>query len=295
LGQTESIGSLGDTDLGGRVSLHFMKPALWGSRDDLIVDTKAEHVSTNFGSYVGYTVSDADGTVAIRHRFSDQLSVQGGVEGQIGYAVDALGAIHYALVGVPLALIYDSTNDRLDPTKGWRATAQAAAYPEALGSSLNLVTERASISTYQALDDGSRFVIAGRLEAAGEQGAALDEIPANWRYYAGGGGTVRGYAYYSLGPLGPNNSVIGGRSLFDGSLELRAKVTDSIGVVPFFDAGNAFVNTLPNFSLPLQMSAGIGLRYYTSFGPLRLDVAFPLNPRPSDERWAIYVGIGQAF
>ena len=294
-GQLQTLGALSNTNLGGRLSAHFLKPALWGSRDDLIVDAKAEHVSTNFGSYVGYTVSDVDGTLAIRHRFSDQLSVQAGVEGQSGYAVDVLGAIHYALIGVPIALNYDSTDDRLNPTRGWRATAQAAAYPEVFGSSLNLVTERASVSTYQALDDGARFVVAGRLEAAGEQGASLDEIPANWRYYAGGGGTVRGYAYYSLGPLGPNNSVIGGRSLFDGSLELRAKVTDTIGIVPFFDAGNAFTNTLPNFSLPLQMSAGIGLRYYTSFGPLRLDVAFPLNPRPNDERWALYIGIGQAF
>jgi translocation and assembly module TamA len=294
-GGYENVGGLGNTDLGGRLSAHFVEPALGGTRNDLLVDTRAEHVSTNFGSYVGYTVSDVDGDFAIRHRFSDQLSAQAGVEAGTGMATDVLGTIHYTIIGVPIALNYDSTNDRLDPTKGWRATMQGAAYPEAIGSTLDLFTGRASVSAYQSIDDASRFVVAGRLEAASESGASLEDIPANLRYYAGGGGSVRGYAYYSLGPTGPNNAVIGGRSLVDGSLELRAKVTDTIGLVPFFDAGNAFSEVWPSFSLPLQMSAGLGLRYYTSLGPLRLDVAFPLNPRPGDDRWAIYVGIGQAF
>jgi translocation and assembly module TamA len=295
LGELNSVGGLGNTDIGGRLSLHFMKPALAGTRNDLLVDARAEHVGTSYGSYVGYTVSDVDGYVGVRHRFSDQFSVQAGVEGQGGLAADVLGTIHYALIGVPLALVYDSTNDKLDPVRGVRATAQVAAYPEALGSTLDLYTGRASISAYQSVDEGSRFVVAERVEAAGLTGAPLDEIPANWRYYVGGGGSVRGYAYDSLGPPGPGNSIIGGRSLFDGSLELRAKVTDTVGIVPFFDAGNAFEDSFPSFSAPLFMSTGLGLRYYTSLGPLRLDVAFPLNPRPSDSRWAIYVGIGQAF
>jgi translocation and assembly module TamA len=106
---------------------------------------------------------------------------------------------------------------------------------------------------------------------------------------------VRGYAYDSLGPLGPTGDVIGGRGLIDGSLELRARVTDTFGIVPFFDAGNAFAASWPDFSQPLQMAVGLGLRYYTSFGPLRLDLATPVNPRPGDPRFAVYVSIGQAF
>ena len=113
-------------------------------------------------------------------------------------------------------------------------------------------------------------------------GAALDEIPANLRFYAGGGGSVRGYQYMSLAPAGPGDSVIGGRSLLDASAELRVKVTDTIGVVPFFDAGNAFASSAPDFKQPLRMAAGLGLRYYTAIGPIRLDVAAPINRRAND-------------
>jgi translocation and assembly module TamA len=89
--------------------------------------------------------------------------------------------------------------------------------------------------------------------------------------------------------------VIGGRSLFLVSAELRAKVTDTIGVVPFFDAGNAYATDFPNFSAPLYKAVGIGLRYYTAIGPIRADLAFPLDKRAGADRVAFYVSIGQAF
>ena len=286
---------LGRSDLGGRLTAHFVKPALGGSRNDLVVDARVERASTNYGGYVGYLVDDADLSVGLRHRFSDQFSIQAGLEGQRGIASDSLGTINYQLIGVPVALSYDTTNDKLDPSRGLRVSAQFAAYPKAFGSSLNLVTQKSSVAAYRALDESSRFVLAGRLEVGNQAGAALDEIPANLRFYAGGGGSVRGYAYNSLGPQSSPDDVIGGRSLVDGSLELRAKLTDTLGVVPFFDAGDAFASSWPDFSAPLRMSAGLGLRYYTAVGPLRLDLAAPINPRPGDPRYAIYVGIGQSF
>ena len=88
---------------------------------------------------------------------------------------------------------------------------------------------------------------------------------------------------------------MGGRSLLEGSLEARIKITDTIGVVPFVDAGNAFLASYPDFKDQLQFSAGLGLRYYTAIGPIRLDVAAPLNKRPGDKPVAVYVSIGQSF
>ena len=105
---------------------------------------------------------------------------------------------------------------------------------------------------------------------------------------------MRGYAYDSLGPR-TIFGVTGGRSLFDASAELRIKVTDTIGIVPFFDAGNAFVTNFADFSAPLYMSAGLGLRYYTAIGPIRLDVAFPLQRLPGNGPVAVYASIGQSF
>ena len=90
--------------------------------------------------------------------------------------------------------------------------------------------------------------------------------------------------------------MIGGRSLFEASAELRVKVTDTIGIVPFFDAGNAFASSFPNFSAPLLMAVGLGLRYYTAIGPIRADVAFPARTARRRRRpVALYVSIGQAF
>jgi translocation and assembly module TamA len=126
-------------------------------------------------------------------------------------------------------------------------------------------------------------------------GASLGDIPSNHRFYAGGGGSVRGYRYRSLSPLGPTGEVIGGRSLFEASIETRIKITDTIGLVPFLDMGGAFESAFPDFDEPLRYAAGLGLRYYTAVGPIRLDLATPLNPREGDKPLAFYIGIGQAF
>src|SRR5262249_56279827 len=108
-------------------------------------------------------------------------------------------------------------------------------------------------------------------------GASLADIPANILFFAGGGGWVRGSPYRTLGPFGPFDLPIGGRSLLEASVEARIKVTDTIGVVPFFDAGTAFAGSLPDFNQRIFTAAGIGLRYYTGIGPIPVDLAFPLQ------------------
>jgi translocation and assembly module TamA len=281
--------------LGGRISASFLKPALWGTRNDLLIDALGERVSTSAVGFVGYEATDADVTAALRHRFSQAFSVQAGVEAQTGVATDSLGKVDYTLVGVPVSVTYDTTDSKLDPTRGVRLNASVAGFPTFLGSSLDLVQAKARASAYYSIDADSRFVLAGRVGFGAMSGPTLSDIPANWRFYAGGGGSVRGYAYNSLGPTGPFGAVVGGRSLFEASAELRVKLTDTIGVVPFFDAGNAFASSFPNFSQPLFTAAGLGLRYYTSIGPIRLDVAFPFERHAGSRPVAVYVSIGQAF
>ncbi len=294
-GPAQNFGGISDADLGGRVAAHFMKPALDGTRNDLLVDAYAERVTTNAPNFVGYTVDDADVLAALRHRFTQELSAQIGLEAQVGMATDTLGTINYRLIGVPITVTYDSTDNKLDPTRGVRASATFASYPAFMGSSLDLYQAQARVSAYYSLDSDSRYVLAGRVHVGSEFGSDLDEIPANWRFEAGGGGSVRGYAYDTLGPTAPNGDVIGGRSVFDGSAELRVKVTDTLGFVPFVDAGNAFASSAPDFAQPLHWAAGIGLRYYTAIGPIRLDVATPIDKRPGDRPIAAYISIGQSF
>jgi translocation and assembly module TamA len=292
---SQSLSHFSSNDIGGRVSASFLKPALGGTTNDLLIDALAEKMSTSGAGFVGYQAEDADVTASLRHRFNQNFWVQAGLEAQKGDATDALGTVNYRLVGVPVSANYDTTDSKLDPTRGVKLSASAVGFGTFLGSSLDMVQVKAGASAYYSLDADSRYVLAGRVAAGGMSGPELDQIPANWRFYAGGGGSVRGYAYNELGPTVFWGAVVGGRSVFDASAELRIKVTDTIGIVPFFDVGNAFTSNFPNFSEPLFAAAGLGLRYYTSVGPIRLDVAFPLERRDGTGPVAIYVSIGQSF
>jgi translocation and assembly module TamA len=288
-GQPDRNEDPGWDDLGGRFRASFLKPALWGTRNDLLIDALVERDRTE-----GYTSRLVNVAAGIRHRFSQTFSIQGGIEYERGQATDILGQIDYTLVGLPVSLSYDSTDNLLNPTKGVRLIASVTPYPEFLGSSVPITVARGTASTYYAFDEEARYVLAGRLGLGSIVGADLDEIPANRRFFAGGGGSVRGYRYQTLSPtfLG---EPIGGRSLLEASLEARIKITDTIGIVPFVDAGTAFESSYPDFDESIRVAVGLGLRYYTGIGPIRLDVAIPVNPERGDPSYAIYVGIGQAF
>ena len=126
-------------------------------------------------------------------------------------------------------------------------------------------------------------------------GPSTAQLPPNKRFYAGGGGSIRGYGYQRVGPLDANDNPIGGKSVIEASAELRARLFEDIGVVAFVDAGSAFEELTPRFNDDVGYAAGLGARYYSSLGPVRLDVAVPLNKRPGDDSFQIYVSIGQAF
>ncbi len=186
---------------------------------------------------------------------------------------------------------FDHSNDLLDPTKGFRVTALVQ--PEAAidGGFNPYVRARLDASGYFPFGDS--LVLAGRVRLGTIQGAERDDIPPSRRLYAGGGGSVRGFAYQKLGPLDPEGDPRGGRSLNEASAEVRYRF-GNFGVVGFLDAGQAYSETVPQFS-DLRYGAGIGARYYTNFGPLRIDLATPLDRRPGEGRFNLYVSIGQAF
>ena len=150
-------------------------------------------------------------------------------------------------------------------------------------------------SAYYGLDPNRRFVLAGRARLGILTGEPVEDIPASKRYYAGGGGSIRGYEFQSVGPLDDGNDPTGGRSLLEFSGELRIRLTDTIGVVPFIDAGTASTTEYPTLEEELQWAAGLGLRYYTAIGPLRADIAVPLNKRDFDDDYQFYVSLGQSF
>ena len=196
------------------------------------------------------------------------------------------------LIGaLPSSLSYDGSDDLLNPTRGYRLAARVSPELSRQGGAFGYVKAQIDGSTYVPV--GARTVIAGRVRFGSIIGASAERIAPTRRFYAGGGGSVRGFGYQKIGPLDVNGDPAGGRSLAEFSIEARLRFGD-FGVVPFIDAGNLYSAKLPSFH-NLRYGAGLGVRYYTSFGPIRVDVGTPIDRRKGDSRIAVYVSLGQAF
>jgi translocation and assembly module TamA len=209
--------------------------------------------------------------------------------------VPGRGTQRYELVGLPAYVKLDQTDDLLNPTAGYRAQLSTTPARTFSGSHLTFVTNLLSGSTYWPLGSEQRTVLAGKLALGSLDGAQLSQLPADQRIYAGGGGSIRPYGWQLAGPLAPNNKPIGGKSSLVLNLEARVKITETIGIVPFFDAGSYYESAVPQLGRTLLYGVGLGARYYTAFGPLRLDLATPLHKRSADSPIQVYISLGQAF
>lgn len=189
----------------------------------------------------------------------------------------------------------DSTDDLLDPTQGFRVTGFAA--PEVsrtLGEQTYYLRARVDASYYQSVGD---HVIAGRVAAASILGADAFRLAPSRRLYSGGGGSVRGYGFQAIGLRNEFGEALGGGSLVEGAIEARIQtglLDGAVEVVPFLDVGSVSRDARPDFDV-VKFGAGVGVRYKTSFGPIRVDVGAPLNPGPFDAPVVVYVSLGQAF
>jgi len=199
----------------------------------------------------------------------------------------------FLIVSTPLQYVYDRRDSKLDPKSGFRLLAFAEPSFDVLNG-VPFFKVKGEGSAYVSLDADGKMVAAGRLVGGSIVGASIDEIPADRRFFSGGGGSVRGYAYQGIGPKDAFGRPTGGLSYLEASAELRFAVTDTFGLVPFVDAGTVSIDNVPDFN-DVKLGAGIGIRYLTPFGPLRIDGAIPLNPGPGDPDFGIYAGVGQAF
>ncbi len=162
------------------------------------------------------------------------------------------------------------------------------------GKNATFVITQLTASAYFDLSGNGRTVLATRGLVGKAFGASQFELPPDQRFYAGGSGTVRGYRYQSVGPQFPDGNPEGGTGISAGTIELRQRFLQSFGAVAFVDAGQVSPNGAP-FTSNWHIGAGVGARYYTSVGPIRLDVAVPLNREPHGDAFELYIGIGQAF
>jgi translocation and assembly module TamA len=208
---------------------------------------------------------------------------------------DAFGVRHFLTLGPVARGAWDRRNDTVDPTEGFYLEAEAGPFYEA---EFGNIAARGTIEgrVYAALDEDDRFVLAGRAQLGSYVGPDAAESPPGRLFFAGGGGSIRGYEYRSIGVEAPSgDDVVGGRSLLETSGELRARLSERFGLVAFVDAGYVAETSSFGGDYDWRYGAGLGARYFTGFGPLRVDVATPLNPRDDDPAVALYIGIGQAF
>lgn len=245
-----------------------------------------------------FTETKLDTGAIVSRDITDDLSVSGGVKFALAEIEDeninSSGTETYGLLSTPWTLEYDKRNDVLDPRKGYMLTASAEPFFDMLGEASPFVKVQGGARTYLEVTQDPGLVWAMRLNTGSLFGDSSLDIPASYRYYAGGSGSVRGFGYQEVGPF-ENGDPVGGRSYVTASQELRYKFSPEMGAVAFVDMGSVSATATPDLS-NFAIGAGAGFRYYTDFGPIRFDVAVPLNEKENlDRNFQFYVSIGQAF
>ncbi len=321
-----NLGVAYSTDLGGSITASWVHRNLFGNGEQLTLSAAATELGGTAALQPGYNVSAtlaipdwlqrdqtltlnalavreyliaynrtalvAGGTVT--RKLDPDLTATVGVTGEEASIFQEYVTREYTLLQVPLGLQYDNTHNLLDPVHGVRGAISLTPTESLSTPSSTFLIAQASGSAYLDLSGNGRTVLALHALVGGVEGASTYAIPPDQRFYAGGSGTVRGFRFQSVGPQFADGVPIGGTSIDAGTVELRQRFGASYGAAMFVDAGQVSTGGVP-FEGQLQVGAGIGARYYTSFGPLRLDFAVPVTYQPHSDAFEVYIGIGQAF
>lgn len=273
------------------LSLGFGKPYFLRDDQKLRLNATIEREDSDAFTTTGFTVGGN-----IERDLGNDWNAGVGVSYGFEQIKDQNSTENSAVLSFPLFTSADKRDDPLHSTKGWTLNAKTAPAIDTLGDGTSYVKSSAAGTFYQAVPIASEPVIALRAAGGAITGASTDDIPATKRFYSGGGGSIRGYGYQLAGPLDADGDPLGGRSFLEFSTEARFRVYDDYGFVAFVDGGSAFDSAYPDFEEDLLFGAGIGFRYFTDFGPLRADIAIPLDKREGvDDSFQLYFSIGQAF
>lgn len=203
----------------------------------------------------------------------------------------------YKITGFRFAAGYDRSDSLLNPTRGFQILATLN--PEAEFEAGNQGFVQTTLEGRVYVPVGKQLVLAGRLRAGALFGIDAQALAPSRRFYEGGGANIRGYAYQEVGPKAPDGSPLGGASSTDVSLEARYRFNrpglfNNLGLVAFVDGGQVYETQTPRFS-DFRYGVGLGVRYYTNFGPIRIDLATPLARRQGENALGVYISIGQSF
>lgn len=243
-----------------------------------------------------YDVYIGEAGANLKRDLTDKFSVNGGVNLKFSRVKEFESPEDYALLSFPVSIDYSDRNDPLNPTRGWVTGLQVEPFVDLYQTSRRFTRSTIAASTYYTWDKLQiKPTFAVRMATGVIDGSVLADIPADERFFVGGGGSVRGYRYQSIGEVNSEGNPAGGLSFSEVSFELRSRFTQSIGVTLFVDGGYAYPTKTPKIGEQFLWGAGIGLRYHTSFAPFRFDIATPLDKREGDSDIQLYIAIGQAF
>lgn len=285
---------LGDstTGLSYLFSVQYIKPLFLDPAQTLEFDLSANRQSLDAYDQKAETLAGF-----LRRKLNDQWTASAGLSLMYDDVLQQGSDRVYQLVALPLTASYDSTGivDVLrDPTSGLRASAAVTPTQSFGASDLTFVVLQASGASYFDLAGDGRSVLALRALVGTILGGSNLELPPDQRLYAGGSATVRGYAYQSIGPQFPDGNPVGAKSVNAGTVEFRQRIGEDWGGVAFIDGGQASENGAPFTGTP-HFGAGVGARYYTPIGAIRLDAAVPLTRIRGGDSFEVYIGLGQAF
>jgi translocation and assembly module TamA len=309
-----------DTDLGAAVRGTFEHRNLFGANEQLLAEAEIGLIEQHLGvglkkpqflrpgqdllgsltfareTFEAYESIGVTGALGLERELNEQWKIGFGGLAEVTQIEDNGGTALATLLGAPVFVAYDNTVDLLNPVDGTRLRLEATPFLGAYdsGDTEFLVLDGTG-SVYLPLDGEKAYVLAARGRMGAILSPDLTSIPQTRRLYSGGGGSVRGFAQDFVGPLDPDNNPVGGRSAIEAGVEMRARLFGDIGGVAFVDAGSVSTNVFPDFAEGVQVAAGLGLRYYSPAGPIRVDVAVPVNGRKADDAWQLYFSIGQAF
>lgn len=290
-GAVERIGAT-DTDLGYSLGVRIDRPATPVTDADAFVAARAERTEI-----VDLSVDSFSLSFGLTRYLNDRLFAEAGLSYIHATAKDAAGSTDFDVLAFPTALTWDSRDNPTDARDGYYLRADITPFLgfNGTGSGGQFKTDARAYRGFGAED---RFVLAGRFQLGTLAGPDLADTPPEFLFFSGGGGSVRGQPYQSLGvPVVKSPTITvqsGGLSFIGLSGELRADITERIGAVAFYDAGFVSDEGLWGGNGSWHSGAGLGLRYDTGIGPIRFDVGLPVSGDTGDGV-QLYVGIGQAF
>ncbi|HSV28159.1 MAG TPA: autotransporter assembly complex family protein [Candidatus Omnitrophota bacterium] len=266
----------------------YREPDFLAADQNLLLAGTAEEQRTD-----AFTTRTVGGSAGVEWNLSRRWTASASLALDRTFEEENEQTTDFTLVSVPLEVRHDSTDDLLDPTRGNRMRALVRPFFEPPGTSGFTQFDLSDSHYWQVLAE-PRVIAAAWGRVGTIRGASFQEVPADRRFYVGGGGSVRAFGYQMAGPVDADEDPTGGLSALAFGGELRIKVSEDVGLVPFVEAGRADIAKWP--SGPLFWGGGLGVRYHTPVGPVRADIAVPINGREGiDDDYVVYLSLGQAF